>query len=68
MGTTEKTPHETALSMIWCLGSIFAGGNFSLPPFDEETADVIEASPELVAKLQRVREYQDVTKAVCRKA
>ncbi|MBG6074222.1 hypothetical protein [Polaromonas sp. CG_9.11] len=68
MSVTADTPQETALNIIWCLSSKFAGGIFALTPSDEETADAIEASPELAAKLQRMREYHDVAQAVCRKA
>ena len=47
---------------------MFAGGIFALAPSIEDTADAIEASPELAAKLARMREYSDAAEAVCRKA
>ena len=68
MSTTTKTPQETADKISACLSSMFTGAIFALAPSDEETADAIEASPELAAKLARMREYHDVAEAVCRKA
>lgn len=55
MGNTAKTQHETALNMLWCLGSLFAYERFALLPSDKQIADAIEESPEHLAKLQRMR-------------
>jgi hypothetical protein len=68
MSNTTKTPLEIADKISMCLGAMFDGAIFALAPSEVETADAIEASPELAAKLQRMREYHPVAEAVCRKA
>jgi hypothetical protein len=68
MNTTTKTPKETAQNIIGCLSSMFDGAIFALAPSAEETADAIESSPELAARLSRMRQFHNVAEAVCRKA
>lgn len=68
MSTTTKTPEATAQNIIGCLSSMFDGAIFALAPSAEETAEAIESSPELAARLSRMRQFHNVAEAVCRKA